>query len=132
MGKDLPHGGRLESAVDHAVPAPAVSARPVCFPPRLFHKLGKRRVVGVGNEVAGRLPAEGVAGRAAPGGAGHLPLSLQKIEVERGARHGEPAEQAAHLPELFRHLFLLQENVVGNALVAECGGDKDAVHAKTL
>ena len=61
-----------------------------------------------------------------------FPLSLEKIEIEGGARHGEPAEAAAHQAELLPGLFLFKENVVGNGLVAERWGDEDAVHAETL
>ncbi len=64
---DLADHGRFETTVHHVHwDAAGVLLHPVLLPVGLFHHLPVGGVVGVGDQVAGGLPAAGITGGIAP------------------------------------------------------------------
>ena len=111
----------------HALGAAGVFADAVFLPVGLFHHLLETRVMGVGNEIAGGLPALGVPSRIAPGGAVQFLFPLEEAQVHGG---GEEAEALAHFVNLLEFLFdvpPLQEELLANGFIAEAGGHQQAV-----
>src|SRR3972149_8491194 len=107
----LPDHGGLESAVHHAVGAAVVPFVLVLLPVGLGHELVECLVVGIGDEVAGSLPALGVEIGVPPGGALQLPLSLEIAQVHGRAEEAVPLRQLPDALELLVSLPLLQEDV---------------------
>ena len=70
---------RFETAVDHAVCTPMVIADSVIFPGGGFHQFPIGGGMAVTDQVAGALPAENVAGRGSPWGAGKRLVACKKL-----------------------------------------------------
>ncbi len=81
------------AAMDHAVLAARIARHAVhdavFLPIDLFEHLPIARVVAVGHEVAGGLPALDVPGGNGPGRAGQFAFAGQKFLIDRRAENGE-------------------------------------------
>src|SRR5205814_912699 len=78
--ESLIYGGRLMTAVDHAVLAFLIAASlPVVLPLCIFQQLLKGLSVSFLEEIARSLPAEEVVSRITPRGAFQVQFSLEKL-----------------------------------------------------
>src|SRR5678815_3769466 len=79
----------LVAAVNHAILAPWIARDSVddavAAPVRLFEKLAVAAIVAIRHEITRRLPAPNIARRNRPRAACELPLSSEKLEIERRA-----------------------------------------------
>ena len=94
----------IVAAVDHAVLAARVARdavhHAVFVPVHLVQHFLVARVMAVGHQVAGRLPALDVARGDGPGGAGQLAFAGQEFLVNRRAEDGEALAPFLDLREL--------------------------------
>ena len=78
--------------------------------------------MGVGDQIAGALPAADVAGGIGPGGAGQLALAAEKLQVDRRGQQPVARPAAARAcAELGMHLAAGHEYLAGAGRVASVG-----------
>src|SRR5208283_2647100 len=123
-----PHDRCFVPAVHQAVCTPWVFACAVPVPGGLLHHFAERGIVGVGNQIAGRFPTEGIACRVAPGSAAHVPAALKQVHIERCSHEWELLEERGHLIEFIMYLISVEKDIVFYALIAEGRGDQQAVN----
>src|SRR5207253_6222629 len=102
-------GGRLVTAMDHAIFAATVACdavdHAVSLPLRFLQQLGVARVVAVRHQVARAFPAPNVARGNSPGRAGEIAFAGKEFEIDRCAEKDVAVHPVVDLPEfLDRHL----------------------------
>src|SRR5262245_25830472 len=97
----------------HAMLAAGIVATTVLMPRRIVQQLLKRRMMRVGDQVAGAFPALDVASRVAPSGAFELALAGQELEVDWRRSQLVLPEQPLHLLELGPDVIPCHEDLGG-------------------
>src|SRR5215831_10628314 len=96
--------------MDHAVVAPGITTWAVVLPPGAGHQLLERLVMGVGNEVAGTLPAHYVVSRVTPGRARQLAFPREELRITWGVENPEPFRELVHIAELLSDIVAGHED----------------------